>query len=40
MTKKQMTKILDTAVTGNDLLMLLDRIVSVVEPNEDTSTDE
>lgn len=40
MTKKQMTKILDTAVTGSDLLMLLDRIVSVVEPNEDSSSDE
>jgi hypothetical protein len=34
MTVKQLTKILDTAVTGNDLLVLLDRIVSLVEPQE------
>jgi hypothetical protein len=40
MTKKQLTKILDTAVTGNDLLLLLDRIVSVTESTEDSSSDE
>ena len=40
MTKKQLTKILDTAVTGNDLLLLLDRIVSVTESSEDSSSDE